>query len=265
MRERSRHAGRGRPGGRRLAVLFEDDEVIVVDKPAGLLTIATATERVRTAYAQLYDHVKRKRPPERIFIVHRLDREASGLLVFAKTEAARHRLQDQFKTRAAGRTYVALVEGRIGPDAQTLRSHLIEGRSLKVHSTAHAAAGKLAVTHLRVLRRLRHTTLVEVRLESGRKHQIRAHLAERGHPIVGDARYGSRTNPLRRLGLHATRLEFRHPRTGEVAVFRSPCPFAPARRDEGEGERPPGRPPLARSGPRAVRRSARDPSSNCSR
>jgi 23S rRNA pseudouridine1911/1915/1917 synthase len=211
---------------KRPAIVFEDADLLVVEKPAGLLTIATATEKRRTLYAQLYDHVKAKRPPERLFVVHRLDREASGLLVFAKSEASKRRLQDQFKHRSAGRIYVALAEGKIGADEETLRSRLAEGRTFKVHSTAARDRGKLAVTHLRVLRRLRHATLLEVRLESGRKHQIRAHLAERGHPIVGDARYGSRTNPLRRLALHATRLSFRHPRTGEPLVFHSRCPFA---------------------------------------
>jgi 23S rRNA pseudouridine1911/1915/1917 synthase len=208
-----------------LAVVHEDAELIVVDKPAGLLVIATETERRRTAYALLYDHVKRARPPGRVFVVHRLDREASGLLVFAKTPAAQQRLQRQFRERTASRVYVALVSGRIAAERRTLRSHLAESVARKTHSTK-APGGKLAVTHLRVLRRGRRSTLVEVRLETGRKHQIRAHLAECGHPILGDRRYGGPASPLRRMALHATRLAFTHPATGERLAFSSPAAAA---------------------------------------
>src|SRR5438132_2244411 len=209
----------------RIRVLFEDDAVIVVDKPAGLLTMATETERTRTVYALLREAATRKRPPERIFIVHRLDREASGMLVFAKTIEAKEKLQDQFKDHSAGRKYVAVVEGRVSPDNFTIRSYLAENAALRVYSTKKKAAGKLAVTHVRVIRANLKMTLVEVRLETGRKHQIRVHLAERGHPIVGDKAYGSRSNPFRRLALHAIHLEFRHPRTHEVMEFDSLSPL----------------------------------------
>lgn len=209
---------------RRLDIVFEDRELIVADKPAGLLTIATETERSRTLYAMLYDYVKRKKPPERIFVVHRLDREASGLLVFAKSPTAKRVLQEQFKERKAGRAYTAVVEGSMVGDGETLRSRLSENRAHRVYSTRDSLGGRLAVTHVRVVRRGRARTLLDLRLESGRKHQIRVQLAERGHPIVGDRAYGSRTNPIRRLALHATRLTLSHPATGRPLEFRSPCP-----------------------------------------
>ena len=208
----------------RIRVVFEDDSVIVVDKPAGLLTMGTETERAKTVYATLRAYVNSKRPPEKIFIVHRLDREASGLLVFAKTNEAKEHLQDQFKNHSAGRVYAAIAEGRVLPDQFTIRSMLAENAAFRVYSTKNAAAGKPAVTHVRVLKRNARTSMLEVRLETGRKHQIRVHLAERGNPIAGDKVYGSRSNSLGRLGLHGTHLEFEHPRTKVRMQFDSPCP-----------------------------------------
>ena len=208
----------------RIKLLFEDDELIVVEKPSGLLTVATARERSRTLYAALFDYVKSKRPPEKIFIVHRLDRDASGLLVFAKTEPAKHHLQQQFKIHSAARKYVALVEGRLRKDQETIQSFLAENTAHRVYSVEDSRKGKLAVTHLKVLKRSSQVTLIEVRLESGRKHQIRVHLAEHGHPILGDKTYGSHMNPIRRLALHACNLSLKHPRSGQPLQFESPCP-----------------------------------------
>jgi 23S rRNA pseudouridine1911/1915/1917 synthase len=156
--------------------------------------------------------------------VHRLDREASGLLVFAKTDQAKEHLQNQFKDHTAGRVYAAIAEGRVLPEQFTIRSILAENSAIRVYSTKNAGAGKPAVTHVRVLKRNAKTSMLEVRLETGRKHQIRVHLAERGHPIAGDKVYGSRSNVLGRLGLHGTHLEFEHPRTKERMRFDSPCP-----------------------------------------
>jgi len=207
-----------------IRVIFEDDSVIVVDKPAGLLTMGTDTERRKTLYATLRAYVSSKRPSEKIFIVHRLDREASGLLVFAKTDQAKEHLQNQFKDHSAGRVYAAIAEGRVLPEQFTIRSILAENSAFRVYSRKNASAGKAASTHVRVLKRNAKTSMLEVRLETGRKHQIRVHLAERGHPIAGDKAYGSRINSLGRLGLHGTHLEFEHPRTKQRMRFDSPCP-----------------------------------------
>jgi RluA family pseudouridine synthase len=207
-----------------LEILYEDDSIVVVNKPAGLLTIATATERTKTAYAALRSYLNSKRPPERLFIVHRLDREASGLLVFAKTTASKERLQDQFKDHSAGRRYFAVVEGRAGENQFTIRSHLAENAAYRVYSTPNTRLGKPAVTHVRVLRRTAKLSFVEVQLETGRKHQIRVHLAERGHPIVGDKAYGSSFNPIRRLALHGVQLDFKHPVSGKPMTLRSTLP-----------------------------------------
>jgi 23S rRNA pseudouridine1911/1915/1917 synthase len=207
----------------KIPVIYEDDSVIVVDKPVGVLTMATDTERERTMYAFLRARAHAKRPPEKIFIVHRLDREASGLVVFAKTEMAKEYLQSQFKDHSAGRTYTALVEGRVKEDEFTIRSFLAENRAFRVYSTMKRGEGKLAVTHVRVLNRKAKSTLVEIRLETGRKHQIRVHLAERGHPVAGDKFYGSGLKATR-LALHGGRLEFRHPSSGKRVSFESQAP-----------------------------------------
>ncbi len=208
----------------KVRIVFEDDSLIVVDKPAGLLTMGTETERSNTLYATLRSHLNSRRPPEKLFIVHRLDREASGLLVFAKSVEAKERLQNQFKDHSAGRTYTAVAEGRVLPEQFTIKSLLAENTAFRVYSTENSRTGKPAVTHVRVIKRSPKTSLIEVRLETGRKHQIRVHLAERGHPIVGDKVYGSRNNGLNRLGLHGTHLEFDHPVSRKRMKFDSPYP-----------------------------------------
>ena len=212
-----------------LRLVHEDADILVVDKPSGLLTIATERERERTAYRLLRDWVAaRGTASSRLFIVHRLDRETSGLIVFAKSAGAKQRLQAQFAARAVERVYVALVEGQIRQAQGTMTSRLIEDRALHVRTTDRRA-GKEAITRYRVLERRRDGTLLEVELVTGRRAQIRAQLAAAGHPIAGDAAYGSRTDPLGRVALHATRLAFAHPRGGRLS-FDSPAPAALGRR-----------------------------------
>ena len=209
-----------------LARVHEDDDLLVVDKPAGLLTIATERERQRTAYRMLSDYVAAQRRGGRLFVVHRLDRETSGLLVFAKSEAVKRALQAQFEARTAERVYVAVVEGRVAAAAGMLRARVGEDpRSLRVRTTPR---GREAVTHYRVLERRAHSTVLELTLETGRRGQIRAQLAALGHPIVGDAEFGSRRDPVRRVCLHATRLGFRDS-AGRARRYESPAPAVFAR------------------------------------
>ncbi len=211
-----------RPFPAPLRLVHEDADLLVVDKPAGLLTIATDRERERTAYKLLMDYAHDS--GRRIFIVHRLDRETSGLIVFAKSYDAKRRLQAQFEARTAERVYHAVVEGVVKESEGTLTSRLTEDRSLRVRP-ARGRAGREAVTRYRVLEQRRVTTLLELALVTGRRGQIRTQLAAAGHPIVGDSAYGSRLDPLRRVCLHATRLAFVHPRGGRVS-FDSPTPRA---------------------------------------
>jgi len=213
-----------------LGLLHEDQDILVVDKPSGLLSVATEGERTRTAYRLLRDWVAARGPAgARLFIVHRLDRETSGLIVFAKTVSAKRALQSQFAARSVERVYVALVEGVPPTMEGTLTSRLTEDRSLRVRPTSDRRVGREAITRYRVVARRREGTLLELRLVTGRRGQIRAQLAAAGHPIAGDREHGARTDPLRRLALHATRLGFAHPRGGRV-VFESPPPPAFGRR-----------------------------------
>ena len=215
---------------RPLVLVHEDRDILVVEKPSGLLSVATEGERTRTAYRLLRDWVTARGPAgARLFIVHRLDRETSGLIVFAKTVKAKRALQSQFAARAVERVYVALVEGVPRTTEGTFTSRLVEDRSLRVRPASDRRAGREAITRYRVVAQRREGTLVELRLETGRRGQIRAQLAAAGHPIAGDREYGGRTDPLRRLALHATRLGFVHPRGGRV-VFESPAPPAFGRR-----------------------------------
>ena len=207
------------PFPRGLTLVHEDDAILVVIKPAGLLTVATERERERTAYRLLWDYLGSKQA--RPFIVHRLDRETSGLLVFAKSESVKRTLQAQFEARTVERVYRALVEGRPTREQGTLESRLAEDRMLRVRS---AERGRVAITHYRVLAARRENTLIELRLGTGRRHQIRVQLAESGWPIVGDVTHGGPRSGAGRLCLHATRLGFVHPVTGAPVVFESAPP-----------------------------------------
>ena len=206
-----------------LRLVHEDEHLVVIDKPAGLLTIATELERERTAYRLLRDWLD-ARDAGRVFVVHRLDRETSGLLVFARNPEAKQALQAQFQARTPERTYVARVEGVVEAGAGTLASSVVEDASHRVR-VARGAGGKEAITRYRVLARFREATLLELSLVTGRRGQIRAQLAALGHPIVGDRDHGSRGDPLRRVCLHATRLAFVHP-AGHRVSFESPAPAA---------------------------------------
>ena len=212
---------RSLPAG--LEILHEDDDIIVVLKSHGLLTVATERERETTAQAYLNAYVGEK-GGERIHVVHRLDRETSGILVFAKHFDARERLKNRFAEHDVERIYVAVVEGHLDPPKGTFRSHLRERRDLRMESVKAHPDAKLAVTHYRTIKTVPRYSMLEVTLETGRKNQIRTHLAEAGHPVVGDRLYGSEINPLGRLGLHAKHLGFEHPMTGKRLSFTAPIP-----------------------------------------
>jgi 23S rRNA pseudouridine1911/1915/1917 synthase len=204
-------------------LVFEDDDILVVDKPAGLLTSTTARERRPTLLAGVRDYLTQADPNARVGLIHRLDRDASGLLVFSKNQQAFRSLKDQFFNRTAGREYRAIVHGKPDPPAGRIQTNLIEHIDGTVHSTRQTGKGEPAITHYTVLRTEKKLSLLRVVLETGRKHQIRAHLAERGNPIVGDTLYGTdETAP--RLMLAAVRLTITHPRDGRQMTFAIPIP-----------------------------------------
>ena len=210
-----------------LRLVYEDDDLLVIEKPADLLTIATESERERTAYRMVWSYLAEARPPRRPLIVHRLDRQTSGLLVLAKSAAAKDHLQQQFAARTVTRGYVAVVEGRVAADAGTLESKILQNRSLRVRAAGRDEAGaRTAITTYRVRERRGAVTVLDLTLGTGRRHQIRVQLAAAGHPVVGDRAYGASTDPINRLALHATILGFVHPGTGAAVRFESRAPAA---------------------------------------
>ena len=207
-----------------MKVFFEDATLIVIDKPENLLSVASVAESEKTAYFQLTDYVRRgsAHARDRIWIVHRLDRETSGLMVFAKTEEAKRTLQAGWEQ--VTKRYEAVVEGNLPATEGTLESDLDERNPFKVFSAPRNAETRHAITRYRVLARRGKRTLVGLELETGRRHQIRVQLADAGCPIIGDEKYGARTNPAHRLGLHACGLRFLHPGTSKEMNFESPLP-----------------------------------------
>ena len=209
---------------RGLAILHEDRDIIVVDKPPGLLTISTDREKSRTAYFILTDYVRKgvAKSRNRIFIVHRLDRETSGILIFAKNEQAKFRLQSQWQDTK--KTYLAVVHGRCEKRAETITTYLAENQARGVYTTHDTRRGKLARTAYKVLKQTKDFSLLEIDLLTGRKHQIRVHLADIGHPVVGDKRYGQERKPHNRLALHAQSISLEHPFSGEPLTFETKVP-----------------------------------------
>lgn len=208
-----------------IKIIFEDDDIVAIEKDSGMLSISTDKEREKTAYSMLKDYLKKMNPLSKVFIVHRLDRETSGVMIFAKSEEMQQRLQANWNEYVVERKYVALVEGTVKNDEGVVKSYLKENSAFVTYSSpTDKDGGKLAITNYKVLKRAKGMTMLEFDIETGRKNQIRVHMKDLGHPIVGDKKYGSTKNPLTRLGLHANTIKFKHPSTGRMMNFVSPIP-----------------------------------------
>lgn len=207
-----------------MSILHEDDDIIVINKEAGLLSIATAKEKKSTAHHQLMEYVRNEDPDNRIFVVHRLDKDTSGVMLFAKNEQAKKTLQNNWNTMVKERAYVALVEGKVTEEKGYMKSWLRESKTHLVYSSHTPNDGLLAVTRYRLIQANQDFSLLELQLETGRKNQIRVHMQDLGHPVVGDKKYGSKENPIRRLGLHAKVLAFTHPTTDKLLTFEADVP-----------------------------------------
>ncbi|MDY7029149.1 MAG: RNA pseudouridine synthase [Spirochaetota bacterium] len=216
--------GRFHPKG--LNIIFEDHYIIVVDKSSGLLTISNGREKDRTAYFLLNEYVKKGngRSRNRVFIVHRLDRDTSGLLVFAKTEQAKRYLQDEWKSFE--KRYYALVHGRMTEKEGLITSYLAENSMHRMYSVTDPDKGKLARTRYKVIEESAGYSLLLIDLLTGRKNQIRVHFSEKDHPVAGDRIYGRKEydGNIKRLMLHSCYLKIRHPFTKEAMIFESPFP-----------------------------------------
>jgi 23S rRNA pseudouridine1911/1915/1917 synthase len=208
---------------RLLKIVYADNDVIVIDKQHGLLSVATNRFEQKTAFRLLSDLVKRQDPANKIFVVHRLDRETSGLMLFARNEKTKQRLQQDWTNMVTDRRYVAVTEGIIPTDNGYIDAPLAENSAMQVY-VARNDEGRPARTDFQVLKRGGRHTLVELHLETGRKNQIRVHLKHIGYPIVGDKKYGAKDFSMGRLALHASRLCFVHPRSGEEMNFEIDIP-----------------------------------------
>lgn len=204
-------------------ILYEDDDLLVVDKPAGLLTVATEKEKNKTAYRMASDYLKGR--GQKVFIVHRLDKDTSGVLIFAKSENVKRAWQDNWDVLVQRRAYLALVEGVPKVPEGMIRSYLKETQTHLVYSVEHPGPGaKEAITSYRLLARKGELSLLEVELATGRKNQIRVHMKELGCPVTGDKKYGAKLDSLGRLGLHACEVRAVDPFTKKLMTFTAPAP-----------------------------------------
>ncbi|MFT5723318.1 MAG: RluA family pseudouridine synthase [Bacteroidia bacterium] len=207
-----------------LSILYEDHDILVVDKVAGLLTMGTDREREKTAHFALNDYVKKgnERSKKRVFIVHRLDRETSGVLIFAKSEKTKRYLQDNWPEFS--KTYLTVVHGKLKDKEGEITSYLTENKAFRVYSANNPDKGKLSKTGYKVIKESGKYSLLEINLLTGRKHQIRVHMSEKDHPVVGDKMYGTPDKGIKRLALHATSLTIRHPITQKEMTFETETP-----------------------------------------
>lgn len=214
-----------KPRFRGLRIVHEDNDLIVIDKACGLLSMASETEKQKTAYYMLSEYVKKFDPKNLIFIVHRLDRDTSGLMMFAKSKRVQEVLQKDWNEAIIERSYIAIVEGCIEKTEGTVTSWLKENKAMVMYSSQTPDDGQKAVTHYKVLKTNKLFSLLDVKLETGRKNQIRVHMKDIGFPVTGDKKYGAKLNPIGQMGLHARVLAFKHPVTGKALRFDTPIPL----------------------------------------
>ena len=206
-----------------LPIIYEDNEIIVINKPSGLLSIASDKEKSSTAYRMLSDYVQQKDKHNRIFVVHRLDEDTSGVLMVAKNPDIQKKLQDNWNDIVSKRGYYAIVDGEMPQQSGTVTSYLKKNAQNLMYSSKDKN-GQYSITHYKVMKSNGKYSLLDVNIDSGRKNQIRVHMGDLGHNVIGDDKYGNPSNPLKRLGLHAYCLELKHPVTGKKMKFTAPMP-----------------------------------------
>lgn len=204
---------------KKMDIIYEDKELLVINKPPHYLTISTEKETTKTLYHEARTYLKKQNPQNKIFIVHRLDKETSGIVIFAKSNEKKQIIQDNWSNTE--RMYYAIVEGTMPKEKDTLKSYLIETKTLEVHSTKDKRHGKLAITEYEVLKTNKKYSLLRIKIITGRRNQIRVQLSDINHPILGDKKYHSKENPLKRLALHAYYLEIKKP---HKYIFTTPYP-----------------------------------------
>ena len=205
-------------------IIYEDTEFLVVNKPAGILSISSEREKEKTMYHMVRDYIKTKNKYAKVFVVHRLDQDTSGVLLFTKSEKLKQKLQENWNELVQTRKYIAVVEGILPEKNGTIHNWLTDNDSYRVYVTKNHKEGKEAITEYRVTKEKKDLSYLELNLKTGRKNQIRVHMSSIGHPVVGDKKYGAKTNPAKRLLLHALILEFVHPITHKTYQLKAPVP-----------------------------------------
>lgn len=203
-------------------IIYEDKDIIVINKPSGLLTVATEKEKNKTAYHLVMEYLKKKNKNNRIFIIHRLDKDTSGIIMFAKNERAKHLYQDNWNNIVKKRCYYAVIDGKMENKEGTIKSYLKENGNM-VYSVKDRS-GKLAITEYKVLKERKNISLLDINLKTGRKNQIRVHMKENKTPILGDLKYGEKSKLINRLALHAYKLELINPVTKKLLIFEASMP-----------------------------------------
>jgi len=207
-----------------LDIIYEDPYILIAYKHAGLLSVASLSESKKTVLSILKEQVQSEDPRNRIYAVNRLDREISGLMVLAKTTSIKRKLQDILGSEDSTRKFTAVVNGSVEKNRGTVRSYLKENSALIMYSSLEDNGGKYSVTHYKTIQRSKFYSLLELKLETGRKNQIRVQMQDIGHSVVGDKKYGKGQNPISRIALDANYLEFLHPVTGKKIKFESKIP-----------------------------------------
>ena len=203
-------------------IIYEDKDIIIINKPSGLLTVATEKEKNKTAYHLVMEYLKKKNKNNRIFIIHRLDKDTSGIIMFAKNERAKHLYQDNWNDIVKKRCYYAVIDGKMENKEGTIKSYLKENGNM-VYSVKDRS-GKLAITEYKVLKERKNISLLDINLKTGRKNQIRVHMKENKTPILGDLKYGEKSKLINRLALHAYKLELINPVTKKLLIFEASMP-----------------------------------------
>lgn len=206
-----------------LEIIYEDKDIIVINKPAGLLSISNSKEKNITAFRLVSDYIKKDKKNAKLFVVHRLDQGTSGVLLFSKSLSLKEKLQKEWNDIVLKREYYAVVEGKTLGEG-TIESYLTMNHFQIVHSTKNKEIGNYAKTNYKLIKYKNRYSLLEVDIETGRRNQIRVHMSENGHPVVGDKKYGSKVNPINRLALHASKLYLKDPRNGNILKFESKIP-----------------------------------------
>ena len=208
----------------RVKLVYEDEHILVINKGYGVLSMGTDTKKDGTAYSIMREYVKYHDPRAKVFIVHRLDRDTSGLMMLAKTIEAKEAMQHNWNNMVLNRKYIAVVEGEVKQQEGVVKSYLAENSQYEVYSTDDPSKGQFAVTRYKCLKAPKSYSMMEDELETGRKNQIRVHMKDLGHPIAGDRKYGAAHSPINRLALHAQTLRFVHPITRREMNFSAPIP-----------------------------------------